>query len=107
MKILAHYAPRCSSGRKTRVERPATRSVGKGLMLALAISIVTAGCETTPAPKSEELLAAKPAEPAVPAEIQSAADALLGSETKVLAYGDLAKTGKQQLLAANLVPKTP
>ena len=66
-----------------------------------------ASCGSEPAPKSDETVAAKPAEPEVPADVQAAADALLGSETKVLAYGDLAKTGKQQLLAANLVPKTP
>ena len=43
----------------------------------------------------------------MPADIQSAADALLGAEAKVLVYGDLAKTGKQQVLVANVVPKTP
>jgi len=31
----------------------------------------------------------KPAEPAVPPEIQGAAEALLGSESKVLVFGDL------------------
>lgn len=31
----------------------------------------------------------------------------MGSETTVLAYGDLAKTGTQQILIANVVPKTP
>jgi len=30
---------------------------------------------------------------------------ILGREARVLAYGDLAKTGKQQVLAANVVPK--
>jgi hypothetical protein len=49
----------------------------------------------------------KPAAPAVPDEIQSAADSLLGKETTVLLFGDLAKNGKQQFLAANVVPKTP
>lgn len=49
----------------------------------------------------------KPAEPPVPTEVQSSAEALLGSETTVLLYGDLAKNGKQQFLAANVVPKTP
>jgi len=43
----------------------------------------------------------------VPDDVRSAADSMLGSETQVLAFGDLAKTGKQQVLAANLVPKTP
>src|SRR2546426_11658870 len=32
---------------------------------------------------------------------------LLGSETQVLAFGDLAKNGNQEFLAANVVPKTP
>jgi hypothetical protein len=43
----------------------------------------------------------------VPEEIQSAAQSLLGVETQVLVFGDLAKNGKQQFLAANVVPKTP
>jgi hypothetical protein len=50
---------------------------------------------------------AKSAEPVVPEDVQGAATALLGSETQVLVFGDLAKTGKQQFLAANIVPKTP
>jgi hypothetical protein len=50
---------------------------------------------------------AKPAAPVVPEDVQGAAEALLGSETQVLVFGDLAKTGKQQFLAANVVPKTP
>jgi hypothetical protein len=49
----------------------------------------------------------KPAEPAVPEEIQAAAKSVLGGETQVLAFGDLAKNGKQEFLAANVVPKTP
>ena len=39
--------------------------------------------------------------------MQSAAQNLLGKETQVLIFGDLAKTGKQQFLAANVIPKTP
>jgi hypothetical protein len=49
----------------------------------------------------------KPAEPVIPEDVQDVAKVLLGSETQVLLYGDLAKTGKQQLLAANVVPNTP
>jgi len=70
-------------------------------------STLLTGCGSSPAPKSEEPVAAKPAEPAVAPELQSAADALLGTEAKVLASGDLAKNGKQQVLVANVVPKTP
>lgn len=49
---------------------------------------------------------AKPSAPAVPEDVQDAADALLGKETTVLLFGDLAKDGKQQFLAANVVPKS-
>jgi len=45
--------------------------------------------------------------PAIPQEAQDATKSLLGSEAQVLLYGDLAKTGKQQFLAANVVPNTP
>jgi hypothetical protein len=85
----------------------ATRSPAFSFLLIAVMSIPFQGCGTTPTPKQEAPAAAKPAEPAVPAEIQAAADALLGAETKVLVYGDLAKTGKQQVLVANVVPKTP
>lgn len=82
-----------------------------GLALALAAAVVTlpllgASCGDEPAsqPAAE---AAKPAEPVVPEDIDAAAHGFLGKETKVLIFGDLAKNGKQQFLAANVVPKTP
>jgi hypothetical protein len=59
-----------------------------------------------PAPTTAQA-EAKSGEPVVPEDVQGAAAALLGSETHVLVFGDLAKTGKQQFLAANVVPKTP
>lgn len=87
--------------------RSAPATAGASLLAVGFAVVLIAGCGSEPAPKPAEPVAAKPAEPEVPADVQGAAEALLGSETKVLAYGDLAKTGKQQLLAANLVPKTP
>jgi hypothetical protein len=39
--------------------------------------------------------------------VQAAASALLGSEVQVLMWGDLALNGKQEFLAANVVPNTP
>ena len=72
----------------------------------LPIAIVLSGCGTE-APKPAEQAEAKPTTPAVPDEIQSAAESLLGTETQVLLFGDLAKNGKRELLAANVVPKTP
>lgn len=93
------------------------RIVGAGavrageILLRLCLSfmpmgILLCGCSTE-APKPTAQAEEKPAEPAVPDEIQSAADSLLGKETQVLLFGDLAKNGKQEFLAANVVPKTP
>ncbi|HTT33319.1 MAG TPA: hypothetical protein VMH48_06945 [Methylomirabilota bacterium] len=76
------------------------------MALALSAAGLLSGCGTE-APKPAVQAETKPAEPAIPEEIQSAAKALLGSETQVLLFGDLAKNGKQQFLAANVVPKTP
>ena len=75
-------------------------------MSLLSLAIFLGGCgadASKPAPQAE----AKPAEPAVPEDIQLATKALLGSESQVLAFGDLAKNGKQEFLAADVVPKTP
>jgi hypothetical protein len=68
-----------------------------------AVCLMLGACNTE-APKPAEQ---KPAEPAVPEEFQDAAKALLGTDAQVLLYGDLAKTGRQQILAANVVPNTP
>jgi len=87
--------------------RTAAPSYSRSVLFFGVTSILLSGCGTNPAPKPEEPVAAKPAEPAVPEDIQSAAEALLGADTKVLAFGDLAKNGKQQVLVANVVPKTP
>ena len=71
----------------------------------MASICLAAGCGQQSPPASTA--PAAESKPAVPAEIQSAAQALLGSESQVLVFGDLAKTGKQQFVAANVVPKTP
>jgi hypothetical protein len=70
------------------------------------MALFLAGCGAD-ASKPTDQASAKPAEPAVPEEIQSAASALLGSESQVLVFGDLAKNGKREFLVANVVPKTP
>lgn len=95
-------------------KRPGTGTIKTiGIFLRYSLTALGAVCSLTgcgqeaPAPKPEPAGKVKPAEPAVPEEIQSAAQALLGVETQVLVFGDLAKTGKQQVLAANVVPKTP
>jgi hypothetical protein len=76
------------------------------LQAAIAVSLIFVGCGTdTPKPTAQA--ENKPPEPAIPQEFQNAAAALLGSDAQVLLYGDLAKTGKQQVLVANVLPNTP
>ncbi|HEX8872197.1 MAG TPA: hypothetical protein VF758_05495 [Candidatus Acidoferrum sp.] len=71
---------------------------------AIALGVVLGGCGAEPPKKSAD--AEKTAAP-VPEEFADAAKALLGSEAEALLYGDLAKTGKKQVLAANVLPNTP
>jgi hypothetical protein len=78
----------------------------KSSLAVLSLAIFLSGCGSDSS-KPASPVAIKPAEPAVPEEIQLAATSLLGSESQVLAFGDLAKNGKQQFLVANVVPKTP
>ena len=69
----------------------------------LAVAFLLTGCGSeAPKPESQKL-----AELAVSEEIQDAANAFLGSGTTVLLFGDLALNGKQEFLAANVVPNTP
>jgi hypothetical protein len=75
-------------------------------LAVLAAGLIFAGCGSEPAKPSAEA-EKKAAEAAVPQEFQDAANALLGSDAQVLLFGDLAKTGTQQMLAANVVPNTP
>src|SRR3989442_14091867 len=60
-----------------------------------------------PAPSQLAAAAPKPGVPAVPPEISSVAQSMLGSEAEVLVFGDLAHTGRQQVLAINRLAKTP
>ena len=73
------------------------------ILIAGGAALSFAACGgSTPAPAKAE-----PAAPAIPADVQSAAQAALGSEAEVLVYGDLAKNGHQQVLAINRVKTTP
>lgn len=64
----------------------------------------SSGC-SQPAPTVKQVAAT--AAPVIPAEIQIAADNALGTDTDVLLFGDLAKSGRQQILAVNRVKATP
>jgi hypothetical protein len=88
--------------------------LGKPITLSLVVALFSwapaflAGCGSDEPPKpAAEQAPAKPAEPTIPDDVQTAAQNFLGKETKVLLLGELAKNGKQQFLAANVVPKTP
>jgi hypothetical protein len=87
-----------------RRRKSGTRQTYLKFALSIGVACFLVGCgqDAPPKPAAE----AKPAAPAVPDDVQGAADALLGKETTVLLFGDLAKDGKQQFLAANVVPKS-
>jgi hypothetical protein len=73
--------------------------IGSALVLIFLLILSGSACGSggRDTSKSE----AAPPAPAIPADIQGAADSSLGSETEVLAFGDLAKAGRKQILAAN------
>ena len=73
---------------------------------SLIVFFFLSGCGSEP-PKPTPEAAKKAAETTIPQDVQDAATALLGSDTQVLLYGDLAKNGQKQMLAANVVPNTP
>lgn len=81
------------------------RTIYRSAAVTVLTACFIAGCggNTQPEKPAAEV---KPPAPAVPEDIQSAADSLLGKETTVLVFGDLAKNGKQEFLAANVVPKS-
>ncbi len=74
------------------------------MMLFCALTL--AACSQPPAPKSAEAPSTPPA-PVVPQETAGVAQTLLGSDAEVIVFGDLARTGQQQVLAVNRLPKTP
>jgi hypothetical protein len=80
---------------------------------AVSIALACGGCDhsfmssSVESTKSGTAKAAVPAKPAIPSDIQSAGEAALGSETEILAFGDLAKSGKQQIFAVNRLKSTP
>ena len=79
----------------------------KAALIAAAGFLATAGasCGTSPStsPAKAEAATPAPAGPAIPADVQAAAEATLGTDTDVLVFGDLAKNGHRQVLAVNRV----
>ena len=92
----------------SQMKKDFTRNIFIAVLTAIAFGSLCIGCGAeAPKPSSEPAAEAKPAAPAIPEDIQDAAQHLLGSDAQVLLFGDLAKNWKRQLLAANVVPKTP
>ncbi len=74
-------------------------------LLAAAMACLLAllaGCGSAPPAENP-----KAATPVVPQELQDVAKALLGAESEVIVFGDLAHTGQQQALIVNRLAKTP
>jgi len=96
--------PGKAQGQEAVASTSGSRRTSAVALVTLATLLSGCSAET---PKAAEESTTKPAEPAVPEEFQAAASAVLGSDAQVLLFGDLAKNGKHQVLAANVVPNTP
>jgi hypothetical protein len=77
------------------------------IFTALTLASCGSSAPTTLVAKEEPAAPAATAKPAIPTDIQKAAELALGSETEVLAYGDLSKSGLQQILAINRLKAAP
>jgi hypothetical protein len=86
-----------------------SRFVASRLLVGAAAvaCLILAGCGNSEPPRSDGASSTAEKKPAIPDDVQGAAKTLLGSDVQVLAFGDLAKNGKQQFLAVNVLPKTP
>ena len=96
--------PGKAQGQEAVASTSGSRRTSAVALVTLATLLSGCSAET---PKAAVESTTKPAEPAVPEEFQAAASAVLGSDAQVLLFGDLAKNGKHQVLAANVVPNTP
>jgi hypothetical protein len=76
------------------------------ILVASAVGLALSCCGGSSTPTKTPTPASNAA-PAAPADYQAAAEKSLGSETNVLLYGDLAKNGHVQVLAANELKVTP
>jgi hypothetical protein len=93
---------------RSQVKKDFAQNIFIVVLMATTCASLGIGCGTeAPKPSSEPAAEAKPPAPAIPDDIQDAAKHLLGSDAQVLLVDDLAKNGKRQFLAANVVPKTP
>ena len=71
----------------------------------VCVSMGVLGCESPAKNPAANSAAQQPKAPAVPDDIFAAAAGALSSEVEVLAWGDLALNGRQQILAINRLNK--
>lgn len=74
-------------------------------LTALGTLLLAASCGNDQHPSTEQ--SSKPAGPTYPPAVDQVARQLLGQDTEVILYGDLAKNGKQEALIINRVKKPP
>lgn len=91
-------------------------NVRNPVVMIVGVALACCGCSSQPAANSSSASSpssaapsggssAESATPAVPPEIQQAAEAVFGNEAEVLAHGDLAQNGKEQVLVINRLHK--
>jgi hypothetical protein len=90
-----------------KMRRFSSQRCRTGWLLLFSAGWILLGCGSEPPKTDQDQAEKKPAEPAVPEDVQAAASTMLGSDAQVLLLGDLASNGRQQFLAANVVPNTP
>jgi hypothetical protein len=91
------------------LRRQTMKTIGIIAVTIAALTMLSCGSSApAPAPvKQEPSAPAPPAAPAIPADVQKTAELSLGSETEVLAFGDLSKSGPQQIFAINRLKAAP
>jgi hypothetical protein len=76
------------------------------MTMLCSVAFLAACGGSAPAPSAAPV-ESKTSAPAVPPEIQQVAESVLGADTDVLVFGDLAGTGRQQALFVNRLKTTP
>src|ERR1017187_6402086 len=99
---------RAASSRSCSLFRVSSEGVFLRTAILIGLVCLSAGlmgCESPAKNPAADTSAQKPTAPAVPDDIFAAASGTLSSEVEVLAWGDLALTGRQQILAINRLNK--
>jgi hypothetical protein len=99
----------CGVNALIRLRKETMKTIGLAAVTLTALAMISCGSSapTSPAANEEPVVPAAPSKPAIPVDIQKTAELALGSETEVLAYGDLSKSGPQQILAINRLKAAP